>query len=366
MTRIRISNAQFVCLLTQFNFVATLLLLPAPMAMRAGPDAWLTVPIGMCLGALPVSVLLGLLIRRHPDVSFFEVTELVLGKWAGRVALLVLGAFSLFLTSLIIRNTMDFAAISLLPGTPLIVIAALFTATIAYAAYGGSEVIARLAPLALILATIASIAMLAGLTDEVAFTRVLPVLKDGLLPVFRGAWPSTGWFAEFVAIAPIVFQMNQPKKALGSMLLGNGLAALFLAYLVICSLLVFSPDLTQKFIYPTYALARQVSAGQFLERLELIVITFWQAGMVIKAASTLWAATACLGWSVGLTRVTWLPVIMAAVAMGLTLIWSSELAEAWFGIFIWTPVMLPFEIGLPALLLAASFWKKRPRKGVTV
>ncbi|HWI61557.1 MAG TPA: endospore germination permease [Symbiobacteriaceae bacterium] len=365
MREAQISSQQFALLLCLFNSFAQVLILPQPMAKAAGTDAWLAGLAGIALGTVPISIPLGLLARRHPTMGFGEVAEFALGKWPGRLALLLVAAISLFLTSLVIRNIVDFSAIALLPGTPSLVIGLLFALSTCYAAYAGSEVITRLAVLVIMLTLVGMSVVIVGTLAEVDLTRIQPWFVHGISPIMRGAWPTTGWFAEFLVLGPFIFQINRPAKATKSMLWGNFLAGLLLTILVALSILVFGVQLTEKFTYPVYALSRQISLGQFLERLEIIVITIWLSGMLVKAASTLWAATCCLTWSLGLPQWKWLPLLLGAVAFWLSLLWHSELEQAWFSTHYWTPYMLPFFFGLPLLMLLGSYWRMRHRKGVS-
>ncbi|MDF2628482.1 MAG: gerKB2 [Symbiobacteriaceae bacterium] len=365
MNTVRISSQQFACLLGLFNCIAALIFMPAVLAKVAGPDAWLSVPLSMLMGAVPVSGLLALLVRRHPGQSFFQVAEACLGRWPGRLAVLSLGLFSLFLTSLVIRDVVDQSAIALLPGTPRMVIAILFAGATAYAANAGSEVTARLAVLAFLLAVFTVAFMALGLQGEIVWTRIRPLLGEGFLPVLRGAWPVTGWFAQFIALAPFVFQISRPEKALRGMLWGNLFATGLLVALVLSTILTFSAPLTEKLFYPTYSLARQVAIGQFLERLEIGLMTVWLSGMLVKAAASLWSAAACLRAGLGLPHAWWLTVIITAIAVALSAIWSSPMALAQFSTKVWTPLTIGYDLGLPLLLLLGSYLRVRRRKGVS-
>jgi spore germination protein KB len=362
---LRISSQQLICLLAIFTQIASLLFLPASMAQEAGPDAWLAVLIGIAAGTLPVALPLGLLARRHPHVNFCKLAEACVGRWPGKLACLLLGGFSLFVCSLVLRNIMDFSAIALLPGTPMLVVGGLVVITIAYAAYSGAEVIARLAALVLLLCLIAFFSMGLGLANELQPLRVQPLLGHGFMPVLRAAWPLTGWTAEYIVVAPFVPMVRRPQKALGAMLWGNGLAALILTGLVAWCLMVFTPALTLKFTYPTYSLARQVSVGQFLERLELGLLTVWLSGMVVKAATCLWSAALCTAGTLGIKNTAYIGPVLAVAALGLTTVWPSEMAQAAFSVHQWTPLMLPFEFGLPLVLLIGSWLRAGSRRGVS-
>jgi spore germination protein KB len=365
MPSIRISSQQLVCLLAVYTQIAAVLFLPASMAHEAGPDAWLAVLVGITAGTLPVALPLGILARRHPHTGFCQLAEVCLGRWPGKLACLLLLAFSLFICSLVLRNIMDFSAIALLPGTPMLVVGALLVVTIAYAAYSGAEVIARLAALVLVLCLVSFVAMGLGLVNELQPLRVQPLLGHGLMPVLRAAWPLTGWTAEYIVIAPFVHMVARPQKALPAILWGNGLAAVILTGLVAWCLMVFTPALTLKLTYPTYSLARQVSVGQFLERLELGLLTVWLSGMVVKAATCLWSAIALAGGVLGVKKYYYFAPFLAAAALGLTQIWPSEMAQASFSIHLWSPLTLPFTFGLPLLLLLGSWLRAGAKRGVS-
>jgi spore germination protein KB len=358
----RISHQQLICAVGIFAHAATLVILPASMTLTAGPDAWLAIPVAMVLGGLPVALLLHGLARYHPQKTLGEIAATCLGRWGGKLVALVVGGFALFLTSMCVRHVMDFSTITLLRGTPMTAVGLVFLAVAAYAAYNGAEVICRLAVLALFSTTTFMGLMIIGLLPELDILRLLPVLDGGVGQVLQAAWPAAGWFGELLVFGQLIGFLDKAKLTGRGLFLGLLVATAILDLLVAGTLLVFGHFLAPRFVYPVYSLAQQVQAGQFLERLDVGLVSIWLASMMIKTAVALWAATVSFGQVLGLKNDRKLILPLGAGALGLTFIWPSIAVLIRYGTRGWTPTVYPLEIGLPTLLLLISWWQARRRR----
>jgi spore germination protein KB len=358
----RISSRQLLCLITIYQMVGILLFLPATIARIAGPDAWLAIPVGVMLGGVPVALLLGGLYRYHPRRGFSEIMETCLGKWMGKAASLIYALFVTFLAHLIIRITMDFASVTFLPGTPLGATGLLFTAVVAYTAFNGAEGIARIATLSVFLFCLGIPLLFLGLWTRLEPIRILPILGDGVLPVFRAAQPTIGWFAEMCGMAEFLALVRRPEQVTRQILWGNALASAAIMVVVASALMTFGSQLTQQYLYPTYDLSRLVAMGEFLERLEVALLTVWLFGQATKAATCVWTAAVTTARLLGLRTERGLTLLLAASAFSLTFIWPGAMELVQFDTIWWTPITLPLTMGLPALLLLLSWWQRRRRR----
>lgn len=357
--RIRISVPQLACLTGLFLFAAVLIFIPTPMARVAGPDAWLAPIVSALGGGIPIALSLGLVSRCYPGKSLGEAAELALGAWIGKVTCLFLAGHALFLGSLVVRDMMDFNAVTVLRGTPRAASGILFLLVAAYMAYCGAETIARMAPYPLSMLTGTLLLMPVGLTRQLNPLLLQPVLGRGLWPVLQAAWPALGWFGELLVIGQWIGMIDRPRRTFAGLVAGVGLSLSLLVPLVAITLMVFGASQVKKFMLPSYYLVNLVSYGQVFERVEVLLIMFWVTGMLVKAAACLWAGSSLLARILRIKVEHRTLLFTVPLVFGLTFIWPSFISVVRFSTELWTPIMLPLELGLPALVAAAAWLRTR-------
>lgn len=357
----KISGAQLACAVGIFGEVAALLYLPAGMAKEAGPGAWLCVPVGQLVSAVPICVMLGMLCRLRPGRSLSEIAEFCLGRWGAVPIQLIQATFAVVLGALVTRNVIDLSIVAILPGTPMWVIGALFAAVAAYLCYSGGEVIARYAVLVLGITIPALIFMTGGLVEDSHLLWLRPVLGDGLAPIWRGAIPALHWFGEVWLFGEFLGLLDRPGLAIRFLLIGQAIAGAILVVMIVLCLLVFSPPLLSKLWFPAFLLAQQVSLTGVMERLEMGLVAAWLTGMVLKVAVCLWVASVSLTRVVRVTTDRKLVPPVAAATLALSLFTRGAPSLMWANNTLFTPLLLPIQLGIPALLLAICWWKSRGR-----
>lgn len=358
----RISSQQLAAVVAVFQIAGLVLIMPAAMVTAAGPDAWAAIPVAILGGAVPVALLLHLLARYHPGRTLSAMAGRSLGPWARRPADLVLSGFALFVASLSIRDVTDFTSVAMLPGTPRWAIGALFAAVAAYAALAGGEVIARLAVLAMIITAAVNMFIPASLAGEWELLRIRPILGGGPGPILSAAWPLLGWFGQYWVLVEYVGLLDRPERTFRALVWGSLLGGAVLVSITATTLLTFGADLAGRFTFPAYALIRQVSVAEFMERMEITFVVVWLMQMLITSAVLLWVAGAAGARALGVpqgSRMLVLMAVLGAVAVPLSEVWPSIIALTTFSSRVWTPLALPLEIGLPALLVVASSWRRR-------
>ena len=119
-------------------------------------------------------------------------------------------------------------------------------------------------------------------------------------------------------------------------------------------------ELTNYLTFPFFELARCITIGRFIERMEALVLVMWVAGVTIKVATFFYLASLGTGQLFGLSD--YRPIVLP---IGLLLgVWSLELFENSTQVNQWLSKVLPpyafiFELGIPlVLLIIAALTKK--------
>ncbi|WP_051005515.1 GerAB/ArcD/ProY family transporter [Paenisporosarcina sp. TG-14] len=92
--KVKISQYQFAILVMMFTVGSSILIIPAGLAKEAKEDAWIAALLGIGVGVVLV-FLYSALGNRFPDMNLAEYSEVILGKWLGKlVSILYFSFFS--------------------------------------------------------------------------------------------------------------------------------------------------------------------------------------------------------------------------------------------------------------------------------
>ncbi len=139
------------------------------------------------VGGLLSTGVAALFVRALPNRSLICGLIDALGPWLGRVFGLWFLVWIYLVSCKTLREGVAFVGITILPQTPLYIIAFVGAIGCSYAVYMGAEVVMRngefITPLALIVAP----ALFALSMQHLDVHQLMPVLADGWQPVLRGA-----------------------------------------------------------------------------------------------------------------------------------------------------------------------------------
>jgi len=277
-----ITSKQLIFTLISCMLGAGILSLPRVTAEAVGQDAWLAVILG---GIIPfVSIWLSnKVVSRHPGLSFVALTEMLAGKWAGKILSAVFVIYSIIASAAILRVFTEVITMFLLPKTPILLKIMLGLAVSAYMAGSGIKVLGRLNEFlfyVLIPTLFVSIPSVIKFAD---IHYLMPVLNNSLGDYSKAAL-TTGFaysgFETIIVFAPYVLKKKETLKAAVLALI---ITALIYLYTVITTVTVFGAELTQMFTWPTLRLL-SVTEIPVLERIEFIAIIAW-IGVAIRPVS---------------------------------------------------------------------------------
>lgn len=350
----RISPLQMIGLLVAFLWGSTIIIIPSAIAVSAGRDAWLSMLLAVLAGLGLVAVY-GALAMRFPGYSFIQYSELVLGKFFGKIAGLALIWFALHLGSLVVRNFGDFLNGSILPQTPMAVINGMTVLLAVFAVRGGLEVVARvndvLIPFLIFLILLLTVLSLPNLE----LNKILPVLENGYKPVLKGALTATGFpFAETVLFSMIMPYLNRPGYGSKALFLGVLLGGLLLFTIILRTLMTLGPEPTAGTWFSVLEAVRLINIFNFIQRVESIIIINWVGLGFIKITVCLYAFV--LGLAQWFNLQEYRPLVLPAGVLMLALsifLYGNYVEEVAFAGVIWTPYSLCIAFLLPLIMLVA-------------
>ncbi|AEI43798.1 GerAB/ArcD/ProY family transporter [Paenibacillus mucilaginosus] len=363
MNKTVISVSQFQLLVILYTVGTTILIIPAGLAAEAKQDAWLAAAAGVAVG-LPVVWLHSLVGRRLQGRDFHSYCGDVLGRWAGAAVTAFLVLFFFLSSATLLSYVGNFLTTQILVETPIEFIHLLFGAIVVMAMRLGLETIARTAEIffpwfvglfgALVLLLLPQVEL--DHVRPVFETEVKVLLRAGLTLAATSAMPLISFFLVFSSV-------QRPERIRGAMVSANLAGGLFIIIISFVSIAVLGADLTERLMYPSYALAKKVSVGKFIQRVEIIIAALWFISIFFKLTLYFHGCLVSLAKLAKLDsyRPLTLPMGMLLVIYGQVVYPNVHYMLEWDK-KVWVPMMIVLGIFLPLGLLAVDLLRSR-RKG---
>lgn len=340
------------------NITSTaLLLLPGSVATFALRDAWLAPIVAAPVGALVVWIAASLS-KRFPGETLAQYAPKIIGNVPGKLVGLLFAWYFFHLASLLAREFSDFLVATTLPKTPVSVMLALTLLASALAVRLGPELLGRLSELFTPFALVVAALILVITFQKVNFDLLLPFMEFGPLPMIRAGFITQGFIGEMVALTVLFASVTS---------LGKGVRASYMALVVITLVLSATSvvtigtfgDLTDRFTYPFFAVARIARIGPILARIDPLVIGLWIGGVALKLTVFFYASVITLAQVLGLKEYRPLCLPMAGLIGTYSVAQMVSSADfVTLVAYVW-PVYAPiFNWVLPAILLIVATARK--------
>lgn len=271
----RISARQFMLLVFMYSLGTSIIVNPSLTAYYASMDAWITCIISSIIGVGIVFLLIRVS-SMDEKKNLFELMEFALGKFIGKVVILLFLFFMLFLTATNLRQIGDFMTTQIMVDTPIQFIMLLFALTSLYGIKLGLEVIGRSCEIFFPYAIVSLILLLVLVSPEADFTKIKPILEDRASAAFATVIPTLGIpYFELIVFLAIIPYVNAFKKAKKGFYIGTIVASFMILLITLMCLAVLGAEFTGRQVYPTYILGKKISIANFLERIEILVAIAW-------------------------------------------------------------------------------------------
>lgn len=321
MTNETISARQFTLLVALFTVGSSILISPSGLASAAKQDAWIAAIIGAA-AALGLVALYNRLWEPLKGRTLTEAAEAYLGVWPGKVFMLLNSLFFLLLSALVLRNIGDFIVTQIMPETPIQFIHILFLGVVLMAVRLGLETFGRAAEIFFPWVIFFFLFLVVLLPPQFDIHRMQPIMEASFKQLARASLPFIGTpYLELAIFLMILPSVNVTRAGKRGFYAGVALASLILILISMLSIFVLGPDFTSRNLYPSYALAKKISIGSFLERVEVLMAGIWFITIFIKLTVCMYATVLSLSQTLKLNsyRPIVLPAGMIVIVLSLML-----------------------------------------------
>jgi spore germination protein KB len=353
---IKISVRQFSILVIFFTIGTTILIIPSGLAADAKQDAWIASIVGVGLGLLLV-LLYNKVGKLFPDMSLVQFNEKLLGKWVGKSISLLFIFFSFVGAATLLFYVGNFISTQVMPETPIQFINMLFISIVIMGLRLGLETLARAAEILFPWFMMLFIALAVFISPQIEIQNLEPVLETGIKPIFKAALSLVGTASLTLIVFFMIFpvHVNSPKEARKAFLIATLLGGIIIILITFLTITVLGTDTTARNLYPTYALAKKVNVGNFVERIESFVAGMWFMSIYFKMTIYCYACVIGLAQILKLKdyRPLCFPLGMILVVYSLVVYPNVSYMAKWDST-VYIPYVVSFGLLLPLLLLGVS------------
>ncbi len=359
----RISSFQYMCMLLVVRITATTVTFPFMTDHESPTDAW----IGAAIGIVVSLVLLELIARfslNFPNMTVIQYSQSVLGKFLGSIAALLLIGFWVFDAAVAGRAMGSAMANAFMPETPVLVFIIVTAFLSANGARQGLEITARWSELVAV-GVVMSALLLALPFQAMNFQNLLPILPYGIGPHLKRAAIIVAIFLRYSVVGMIVPYVHNRKEILRYTRIAVIISGAVLIAQSIVLVAVFGARATSSAV-PTLQLVRQITIGEFFERIEIFPVTLWLLNNGVNMGLFIWASSLGLAQLFGLNRFEPLTYPIGGLVTLLSMLLFKNYVEQIHYLIRVQPIFVPvLVLGVYALLYAGFSIRKLvlPKQG---
>ncbi|MFF2890316.1 endospore germination permease [Paenibacillus sp. NPDC057967] len=349
----KINARQFSILVILFSIGTPILIIPATVTSIVKQDGWIAALLGLGIGLVltKLYVAVGSL---NSEKSLFETIEQVLGKWLGKAVIATIICFCLVTASEVLFFIGNFMTTQIMQATPIQAFNILFAIVVVMGIRMGIETIARSAELLFPVFVLLFIVLVVFVSPQIRIERIQPMLESDLKSMVGATMYFTSVLSitTFFLLAVFPGEVDRPKAASKGFYRGAMISGIVLVIIIVLCITVLGTDMTARQTYPSYALAKKINVGHFLQRIEIVMAIMWFITIFYRVSLYFYAAVLGMKQLFNLKdyRSLVLPMGMLLVVVSL-IVHPNVMHSEEYNRSVWVPYVSTFGIFLPILLL---------------
>lgn len=237
-------------------------------------DAWFTY-IASVLYTLLIAFVFMQMTLRFPGKNMFEIILIIFGKWAGGLVTVVLVAHMWLLLMRDLASMGKFIGTILLPNTPQEFIVLLFMLLLMFYGRTSVEVVARVNDLFYPFFVGLALLLPLLLANELDKHLVQPVLTGDPLKLVYANFISAGWYGDVFIMGAFLHTIASFRQIHSALRHGAVVATGLLTVYIFLEIVVLGPEIPGNLIYPVYTLVQHIHITDFLDRIDLVMLSIW-------------------------------------------------------------------------------------------
>jgi spore germination protein len=274
-----VTNMQFAMNLATSIFGVGILAVPrftVDYAQTGAPMATLLAVVSM----MAFGLILAYLGSQYPDMTLFEYSEKILGKWPSAFFLVLVVIYFAELAALAAREFGEVVVTSVLQRTPVEITILVMLTLAVIAARNDAAIFSRILTFYMPFVYIPALVVVALTLRSARATHILPLInilhETSPMHFLYAAVIVAALFQNYFITGLLTPFMYQVKDAWKGIIIGMGIAGGVYFTLILSTLSVFGTEEMKNLLWPTLELAKTAALPLFLlERIDPVFIAVW-------------------------------------------------------------------------------------------
>lgn len=351
-----ISDKQGICIMV-LTIIGTSIIIV--MGLDAKQDLWLANILSILM-ALPVIMIYSRLHYIFPGKDLFDILDFCFGKFIGKIISILYIWFAFHIGVLIISDFGYFINILSLHETPDVIPRMAIAILGIWAVKEGIEVLGRWAEFftPIIILFISMIILLS--IPNMNLDNIRPVLFNGIKPVLKGAFYSFAFpYAETILLTMFFADFKTRKSPYKVYIAGLIIGGIILVIFNLTNILVLGVNTMSRSYYPSYNVASRIHVGNIFQRLESISEIVFLLGGFIKMSICLLSVSKGISKLFGYNNYRFIVTPIALLMGTLSLSIDSIIEVIEFASTVSPYYKFPFQVIVPVVLWITAEIKKR-------
>jgi len=360
----KINPFQFLVLVIFFTIGTGILIVPSALATYSMQDAWISAIIGTVVGVLVIWLFtfIGLW---FPNLTYIQLNEKIFGKWLGKLVSIFFVIMTILYTASLLVHSGSFLKTQMLPNTPIVVSTSLMSLILVMAVRLGLTAIARAAEILIFVFFFLFIVLVSFIIPQIDFDNIEPffqssgksLMQSSLLVIVLSSINAIALLMIFPAF------ITQVKKAKKYFLIGNIIGGIVIIIITLLCVFVLGSNTTARQIYPSYALAKVINVGNFVNRIEGFMAALWILSLYFKMVIYFFASVLGIAQILNLKdyRPLTYPIGLIVVALSV-IIFPNIIYQENFDATTGVSFSLVVGLFIPLLLLIVYAFRKKQLK----
>jgi len=349
----RISTHQFMTLGAAVLMGGTFLPIASTVTGIGGRDGWMCVIPGFSMG-IPYGLMVLSLVEHYPGKNLLQVSEILLGKWIGKILGFIYIVISGYYGGLVLGEVGDMYQVSAMPLVPITIFYLGALLLVFYLIRSGIEVLSRFSEVIFPMIVIALVLQVVLAVPRIEQGELLPILSEGFKPLIFAEIKVVPFAMTYIlflvgiaAFLPTGKQeLIQLKKSVWRAVFLVGILNMLVTLIQI---VVFGPNETVRLVYGILALGKMVEISRTVAGVESLFLGIWLGALLIKISTLSFTVIWGLETVFSLKGLKWnlaVAIVLLAIALkftrGSSLIMEIGLVGNYMilpSAFVWIPTL---------------------------
>lgn len=359
ITKSKITQFQFILMIFGIQVGIGMLSLPRELALKGGTSSWITILIGGIISTL-ISIVFVKLREKAPNLNYIGFFTFYLGKPIGSIVVMLQAIYFLYGGYLALVRAILYIQSYILQETKTYILLILFLFPTYQLISGGIHLIAKYIEAIFPIACFTLFMLLFTLKDaDINF--ILPIIKDGWLPIFKTIPLTATSFLGIELILVYYPYLKSKEKAIKGVIIGNALTTFTYVFVTIICFVIYSPYEIKMTFEPVIDIL-SVIEFQYVERLDFILFSLFLMIISKSWVTFIWAGMNGLSELFKFRLLPIVIIILFLIIIILTFIQVPTFTNTTNHLHVLMISGLYITIGIPILLLVGGLIKNRLSK----